>query len=93
MQAEANLLSGIPTTGNILLDTDPTPWMGYPNPNNQPYTFVPSAYVAGQTLTITAESAYGDINSDMNKAKTGLLAKSIPVQYDTTLTFVGNMPP
>lgn len=93
LQAEATLLSGIPTTGKILLDTDPTPWMGYPNPNNQPYTFIPSAYVAGQTLTITAESAYGDINSDMNKAKTGLLAKSIPVQYDTTLTFVGNMPP
>lgn len=92
LQAEASLLSGSATSGNILLDTDPTPWMGYPNPSQQPYTFIPSGYIAGQPLTITAESTYGDINSDMHKAKTELLANAIPVQYDTTFTFVGNTP-
>jgi len=90
LQAEANLCCGTPSTGNILLDTDPTAWMGYPNPDNQPYTFVPANYTAGQALTILYESAYGDINSDMKKARNILLASAIPVQYDSTLNFVGN---
>jgi uncharacterized protein (TIGR03790 family) len=87
--AEANLAAGTSTTGTILLDADPT--FGFPNTANQPYTIIPSNYTPGQTLTITAESSYGDCNSDMIKTRNELRANSIAVQYDSTNTYVGNV--
>jgi uncharacterized protein (TIGR03790 family) len=89
LQAEANLAMGNTPTGNILLDADPT--YGFPNVAAQPISLIPAGYVPGQTLTITSESAFGDVNADMQKTNTELLARSIPVQYNTTTTFVGNV--
>lgn len=89
LQAEANLLSGNPSTGTILLDTDPT--FGYPNVAAQPISIIPTGYIPGQTLVITSESGFGDVNADMQKTNTELLARAIPVQYNTTTTFVGNL--
>lgn len=89
LQAEANLAIGNPVTGTILLDADPT--YGFPNVGAQPISLIPPAYIPGQTLTITSESAFGDVNSDMQKTNMQLLARSVPVQYNTTTTFVGNV--
>ncbi|MBK8611694.1 MAG: TIGR03790 family protein [Chitinophagaceae bacterium] len=89
MQAEADLAAGIPSTGRILLDADPA--YGFPNRANQPYTIIPNGYVPGQPLAITVESAYGDCNSDMIKTYNELTARSIPVQYDSSIIYIGNI--
>ena len=89
LQAEANLAMGNPTSGVILLDADPT--FGFPNVDAQPISIIPSGYVPGQTIIISTESGFGDVNADMQKTNTELLATSIPVQYNTTTTFVGNI--
>jgi len=89
LQTEADLAVGTPSSGGILLDADPA--YGFPNRANQPYTIIPNGYTAGQPLAITAESAYGDCNSDMIKTYNELTARSISVQYDSSLTYVGNI--
>ncbi len=88
LQAESNLTNGTTISGNILLDSCAD--FGFPN-GPQPYSIYPDNYVAGQTINITTEGAYGLYNVDMQEAATDLLTNSIPVQFENTNAFLGNI--
>lgn len=86
--AEANLANGNTISGNILLDACAD--FGFPS-GSQPYSIYPINYVAGQTINITTEGAYGLYNVDMQESATDLTSNSIGVQFENTNAFVGNI--
>lgn len=86
LQAEANI--GIPNSGKILIDADSN--FGFPSSPAQPFTLLPFGYIAGQTLTITQESPFGEFNVDMQVANDDLVARNIVVEHNTNTTFIGN---
>ncbi|AYL96445.1 TIGR03790 family protein [Mucilaginibacter celer] len=88
LEAEKNMLNNTINQGLILLDACFD--FGFPNKDDQPYTLIPAGYKPGQKLFITRESVYGEYNSDMSVAHDYLVAKKIPVLYDSTNTFVGH---
>ena len=66
--------------GTILLDADESD--GLADPTSQPYTIA--------TSTIMREASFNTWNGDMSRAASLLTARSLPVQYEFTTSFVGN---
>ncbi len=88
LQAEANLANGNTILGTILLDACPD--FGFPA-GPQPYSIYPNNYVAGQTINITTEGAYGLYNVDMQEAANDLTTNKIEVNFENTNSFIGNI--
>ncbi|MGD0093942.1 MAG: TIGR03790 family protein [Planctomycetota bacterium] len=88
LAAEQAVRSGKKPEGSILLDE--CPGFGFTDKAKQPYSILPVKLATGEMVRITAESKYGEFNSDMQLAAELLKARNFPVELETTDRFAGN---